>query len=44
MGIFNPLSGSTYIEFPRRLKNWMKGLINMKSSDNNAFFGVILDI
>ena len=33
----SPLVGSTYIELPDELKNSMKGLINMKSSDNKCF-------
>ena len=38
ISIFSPLSGSSYIELPRRLRNSMKGLINMKSSGNKLFF------
>ena len=37
ISIFSPLSGSTYIELPRRLRNAMKGLINIKNSDNKCF-------
>ena len=40
---YSPLIGSTYIELPGRLRNSMKGLINIKSNDN-VFFGVSLDI
>ena len=29
ISIFSPLSGSTYIELPRRLRNSMKGQINI---------------
>ena len=39
--IFSPLSGSSYIELPVKLRNSMKGLINMKI---NAFTSVIWDI
>ena len=35
--IFSPLSASTYIEFPRRLKNLTKDLINIKNNDNKCF-------
>ena len=35
--IFSPLSGSTYIELPRRLRNSIKGLINIKKNDNKCF-------
>ena len=34
ISVFSPLIGSTYVELPRRLKNSMKGLINIKSIDN----------
>ena len=37
ISIFSPLSGSTYIEFPRRLRNSMKGPINIKNNDNKCF-------
>ena len=37
ISIFSPLSGSTYIELPRRLKNSMKCLINIKNNDNKCF-------
>ena len=33
----NPLLGSTYIELPCRLKNSVKGLINIKNSYNKCF-------
>ena len=42
--VFSPLWTSTCIEFPRMLRNSMKGFINIKNSDNKCFFGVILDI
>ena len=32
--IFSPLSGNTYIDLPRRLRNSMKGLIYIKKNDN----------
>ena len=35
--IYNPLSGSAYIELPDQLKNSMKGLFNIKSNDNKYF-------
>ena len=34
---YSPLEGSTYIELPDKLKNPMKGLINIKSNDNKSF-------
>ena len=37
ISIFSPLSGSKYIELPRRLKNSMKDLINIKNNDNKRF-------
>ena len=36
-----PLSGSTYIKLPIELSHPMKGLINIKNSDNKCFCGVI---
>ena len=33
----SPLIGSTYIELPDKLKNPIKGLINIKSNDNKCF-------
>ena len=44
ISIFSPLLGSVYIELPRRLRNLIKGLINIKNNGNKWFFGVILDI
>ena len=35
--IYSPLIGSTYIELPDKLKNPMKGLINIKNNDNKCF-------
>ena len=37
ISIFSPLSGSTHIELPRRLRNSIKGLINIKNSNNKCF-------
>ena len=37
VSIFCPLSGSTYIELSRRLRNAIKGLINVKNYDNKTF-------
>ena len=34
---YSPLVRSTYIELPDELRNSMKGLINIKSSDNKCF-------
>ena len=34
---YNPLIGKTYIELPDELKHSMKGLINIKNSDNKCF-------
>ena len=42
ISIFSPLSGSSYIELPRRLRNSMKGLINIKRSGNKFFFVVVM--
>ena len=33
ISIYSPLSGSTYIELPDKLKNSMKGFINIKNDD-----------
>ena len=35
--IYSPLIRSTYIELPDKLKNPMKGLINIKNNDNKCF-------
>ena len=35
--IYRPLSESTYIKLPRRLRNSVKGLINIKNNDNKCF-------
>ena len=37
ISIYCPLSGSTYIKLSRKLKNSMKGLINIKNNDNKCF-------
>ena len=37
VSIFSPLSGSTYIELPRSLKNSVKSLINIKNNNNKCF-------
>ena len=45
ISIYSPLIENTYIELPEKLKNLMKGLINIKKNDNKCFFfGVIWDI
>ena len=36
ISIYSPLLGSTYIELPDKLKNPMKGLINIKNNDNKC--------
>ena len=43
ISIYSPLSGISNIELPNKLKNSVKGLINIKNNDNRCFFGVILD-
>ena len=37
ISIFSKLSGNTYIELPRRLRNSIRGLINIKNNDNKCF-------
>ena len=37
ISIYSPLSGSSYIELPNKLRNSMKGLINIKNNDNECF-------
>ena len=37
ISIYSPLIGSAYIELPDKLKNPMKGLINIKNNDNECF-------
>ena len=36
ISIYNPLIGSTYVELPDKLKNPMKGLINIKNNYNKC--------
>ena len=37
ISVYSPLIGITYIELPDKLKNPMKGLINIKNNDNKCF-------
>ena len=37
ISIYSPLIGKTYIKLPDKLKNPMKGLINLKNNDNKCF-------
>ena len=37
ISVYSPLPGSTYIELPDKLKNPMKGLINIKNDGNKCF-------
>ena len=37
ISMYSPLIGNTYIELPDKLKNPMKGLINIKNSDSKCF-------
>ena len=37
ISVYSPLSGSIYIKLPRKLRNSMKGLINIKNNDNICF-------
>ena len=37
ISVFSPLSGSTYIKLPNKLRNPMKGLINIKNNDTKCF-------
>ena len=37
ISIYSRLVGSTYIELPDKLKNPMKGMINIKKNDNKYF-------
>ena len=39
ISIYSQLSGKSYIELPVKLKNSVKGLINIKNSDNKVFLG-----
>ena len=42
--IYSPLSESSYNELSNTLRNWMKGLINIKKMTKNVFFGAMSDI
>ena len=44
ISIDSPLIGSTYTELLDKLKNPMKGLINIKNNDNKSFLWCHLDI
>ena len=37
VSVYSPLIGSIYIGLPEKLKNPMKGLINIKNNDNKCF-------
>ena len=37
ISMYSPLTGSTFIELPDKLKNSKKGLINIKNNDNKFF-------
>ena len=37
ISVYSPLIGVTYVELPDKLKNLMKGLINIKNDDNKFF-------
>ena len=37
ISIYSPLSGSSYIELPDKLRNSEKGLISIKNNDNKCF-------
>ena len=37
ISFYGPLIGSTYIKLPDKLKNSMKGLINIKNNENKCF-------
>ena len=41
---YRPLSGSSYISIPKKVKSRKKGLINIKSNNQNVFYGVMLGI
>ena len=44
ISLYIPSVGSSYIDLPIELKYPKKGLINIKSNDQNVFYGVMLDI
>ena len=37
ISIYSPLSRGTYIKLPHKLRNSMKGLVNIKNNDNKCF-------
>ena len=37
ISFYSPLTGSTYIILPNKLKHSVKGLINIKNNDNKCF-------
>ena len=37
ISVYSPLPRSKYIKLPRKLKNSVKGLIDIKSNDNKCF-------
>ena len=39
---YRPLSGSSYVQLPAELKSPKKGLINIKVTIKNVFYGVML--
>ena len=41
---YRPLSGSSYIKLAAELESPKNGLINIKSNDQNLFYGVMLGI
>ena len=41
---YRPLSGSSYISLPEKLKSPEKELINLKNKDQKSFYGVMLGI
>ena len=40
MSTYRPLSGSSYVELPVKLRSPKKGLINIKNKDQKCFFVV----
>ena len=41
ISVYSPFIGSTYIELPKKLKNPMKGLINIKNNYNMILYNYI---
>ena len=41
---YRSLSGSSYVRLPVELRSSKKELINIKSNDENCFYGVMLGI